>query len=397
MALAPVHSTSLERVAWQRGDGQVAVCTSRDCQSTVSRIASVVSLLIKTVVEGAFSFPMPFNQAFSANERMLLEHELRLLAQAQAHRQHVSTNRSNMFPTAAGLPLAHPGYSATGTLLGLGNFSHNLHGAAGPSTNMALDTAAAMLMAHSHSMSGRSQLSSALGMGLSGTRRLGPVFPPNNQTSMSGPELEALQFECLRAEQELSERRQILEMQVKSHAAFAAQQQRQASVILAAVVAGQQQVRTDRPQLPPPSQPENVKKVLLIQQGAACSVEEDDDSSSSSGEEEEDSSSSRASSPSSSTRLCSKQKQGEDSKEEKQIIQNDKKTNANQSSFSPIRKRAINKEKKAKIDTGHKNKSKWNCYFEALTAYKAEYGDCCVPRGFSDNPKLASWVRTVVF
>ncbi|GFH46929.1 hypothetical protein CTEN210_03403 [Chaetoceros tenuissimus] len=34
----------------------------------------------------------------------------------------------------------------------------------------------------------------------------------------------------------------------------------------------------------------------------------------------------------------------------------------------------------------------WEKNYNALVAYKKEYGHCCVPQGFPENPKLANWV-----
>ena len=39
-----------------------------------------------------------------------------------------------------------------------------------------------------------------------------------------------------------------------------------------------------------------------------------------------------------------------------------------------------------------KKDTKWLGTFEELKAYKTEHGDCIVPRGYVENPKLASWV-----
>jgi len=47
--------------------------------------------------------------------------------------------------------------------------------------------------------------------------------------------------------------------------------------------------------------------------------------------------------------------------------------------------------KKRKVEL-NKKESKWALSLEELKRYKAQYGDCIVPRGFAENPKLASWV-----
>jgi hypothetical protein len=39
-----------------------------------------------------------------------------------------------------------------------------------------------------------------------------------------------------------------------------------------------------------------------------------------------------------------------------------------------------------------KKATKWMQSFDQLVAYKEEYGDCVVPRGYNPNPRLASWV-----
>jgi hypothetical protein len=49
---------------------------------------------------------------------------------------------------------------------------------------------------------------------------------------------------------------------------------------------------------------------------------------------------------------------------------------------------ASNNEKQNKKTT----KNKWLSTFEELEEYKERYGDCIVPRGYAENPRLASWV-----
>lgn len=39
-----------------------------------------------------------------------------------------------------------------------------------------------------------------------------------------------------------------------------------------------------------------------------------------------------------------------------------------------------------------RNNERWNSSFDELKKYKATHGDCVVPRGHSENPRLASWV-----
>ena len=41
---------------------------------------------------------------------------------------------------------------------------------------------------------------------------------------------------------------------------------------------------------------------------------------------------------------------------------------------------------------GHRNDEQWVNNFHTLKQYKHENGDCLVPRGFDENPALASWV-----
>ena len=41
---------------------------------------------------------------------------------------------------------------------------------------------------------------------------------------------------------------------------------------------------------------------------------------------------------------------------------------------------------------GHRNDAQWLEHFEALKLYKQEHGNCVVPRGYDDNPALATWV-----
>ena len=39
-----------------------------------------------------------------------------------------------------------------------------------------------------------------------------------------------------------------------------------------------------------------------------------------------------------------------------------------------------------------KKDSKWMVTYQELLAYRAQHGDCLVPRGYPPNPRLASWV-----
>jgi hypothetical protein len=38
----------------------------------------------------------------------------------------------------------------------------------------------------------------------------------------------------------------------------------------------------------------------------------------------------------------------------------------------------------------------WDAMFERLRAYKVRYGNCLVPKRFSEDPKLGTWVETQV-
>jgi hypothetical protein len=38
----------------------------------------------------------------------------------------------------------------------------------------------------------------------------------------------------------------------------------------------------------------------------------------------------------------------------------------------------------------------WDAMFERLRVYKARYGNCLVPKRFSEDPKLGTWVETQV-
>jgi hypothetical protein len=42
------------------------------------------------------------------------------------------------------------------------------------------------------------------------------------------------------------------------------------------------------------------------------------------------------------------------------------------------------------------NNEQWDNMFERLKAYKAEHGDCLVPKRFVADPKLGTWVETQV-
>jgi hypothetical protein len=41
----------------------------------------------------------------------------------------------------------------------------------------------------------------------------------------------------------------------------------------------------------------------------------------------------------------------------------------------------------------HRNMVAWDAQLAKLAAYKAERGDCCVPEGWAQDPKLATWVH----
>jgi hypothetical protein len=44
---------------------------------------------------------------------------------------------------------------------------------------------------------------------------------------------------------------------------------------------------------------------------------------------------------------------------------------------------------------GHANDAKWEAQLAKLVAYKAEHGDCNVPRGFrAKDPPMATWAAT---
>lgn len=80
-------------------------------------------------------------------------------------------------------------------------------------------------------------------------------------------------------------------------------------------------------------------------------------------------------------------------------------------SFSPRRKESAPKEKKSqasnptpkaqklapseKARKSEKKDSKWLATLEELKKYKRENGNTIVPRGYSQNPRLASWVSKV--
>jgi hypothetical protein len=49
-------------------------------------------------------------------------------------------------------------------------------------------------------------------------------------------------------------------------------------------------------------------------------------------------------------------------------------------------------EERAAPQSPRKQNSRWLESFDALKRYKADHGDCIVPRGYSRSPKLASWV-----
>jgi hypothetical protein len=42
----------------------------------------------------------------------------------------------------------------------------------------------------------------------------------------------------------------------------------------------------------------------------------------------------------------------------------------------------------------HKNDAKWEAQLARLAAYKVAHGDCNVPQGWAEDPRLATWVKT---
>jgi hypothetical protein len=59
----------------------------------------------------------------------------------------------------------------------------------------------------------------------------------------------------------------------------------------------------------------------------------------------------------------------------------------------PKKKPASKKAKKvAAVPTERRKDTKWMTMLETLKQYKAEHGNCIVPRGYAPNPRLASWV-----
>ena len=41
----------------------------------------------------------------------------------------------------------------------------------------------------------------------------------------------------------------------------------------------------------------------------------------------------------------------------------------------------------------NQNQAEWEAQLARLAAYKAAHGDCNVPRGWAEDPKLGRWVR----
>jgi hypothetical protein len=41
----------------------------------------------------------------------------------------------------------------------------------------------------------------------------------------------------------------------------------------------------------------------------------------------------------------------------------------------------------------HTNEAKWEAQLARLVAYKAAHGDCSVPKGWAEDPRLGTWVK----
>jgi len=292
----------------------------------------------------------------SDHERLLLELELNRLTQSSNNRNNFS-QFSSAVPSMTSYNSAMP--SGTSNLF-LGS-SSAFPGIVGPSSSSSLDSAAALLLARSQSISG-SGLAAALRLNSGGSSSSSLLAPSTNSSlrfaaaapTMTSPSLEDLQRDCRRAEQELKERRQLLALQMGQQ--------------------GQQQGNTNRasPSL------QDLQNLLLLQKAAEARGNSSAMSSSQQSSE--------------SNRMQYHRKETPPPTSETRV-----------SSYSPIRKKTVpvqqqqQHSKKPKVakkqePSVKKNKAKWNSYFDALKEYKAEYGDTSVPRGHSENPRLASWV-----
>ena len=60
---------------------------------------------------------------------------------------------------------------------------------------------------------------------------------------------------------------------------------------------------------------------------------------------------------------------------------------ADEGTQEPTKKKKAQKQKVSKP----KQDTKWLVFYDELRQYREEYGDCIVPRGFTLNPRLASW------
>ncbi len=89
----------------------------------------------------------------------------------------------------------------------------------------------------------------------------------------------------------------------------------------------------------------------------------------------------------------------QDSEEEDEKVNEDHSVDSSNDSKSQKGKRGRNdKVKKARSTVSDDGKPdskkdiKWLTTFEELKTYQKRFGDCIVPRGYSTNPRLASWV-----